>query len=120
MRLLIALLVVLATTFLYAAEPSSEQNPPQKGYVAPGDRFSLPYGFHFDPRTGILSSGQFPRNFRMPGPSSDLCYTMHSIIVSRPNKNTDEVRVRREQDCTMASVFKVRPMVHEIQVVQVP
>lgn len=115
-RLSLVALVILIATPLWAADKSNSaartsdennltaelytQGEPVAGFDA---QFINPQN-----RPGAKIQFQFDRDPMTPFGDEHACYTMHSIKVARPNKNSDETRKTGEQTCTAASKFRVK------------
>jgi len=113
MRLLA--ITLLALTVSAAAQDTTKSDEPAKDetYVASvQDRpliFVVDSPALADQKMKELRRG-IPKRLPLTGSSNDgSCYTMHSLIVHQPDKDSDAVRATGERTCTAASKFKVKP-----------
>jgi hypothetical protein len=57
-----------------------------------------------------------PKRLPLTGSSNEgRCYTMHSLIVRQPDKDSDSVRTAGERTCTAASNFKLKAATPQVR-----
>jgi hypothetical protein len=109
-------LVVLISTPLWAADksnsasqPSDENNLTAELYTR-GEPMAGSEAQFINPQklAGAKIQYQFKRDPQTSFGDERACYTMHSIKVARPNKNSDETTKAGEQTCTAASKFTMK------------
>ena len=117
MRLLCAVILLCIALPAAADEPTTEQSVDSRTYIASlGNRpvISGDSAWFIKSADGTESKLQelrrlSPKQFRSSAnPSKNACYTMHSIIVRQPDKDSDAIRTVGERTCTAASKFKVK------------
>jgi len=119
---LIALVILIAIP-LWAADKSnsavraSDDVNLSTELVTPAEPMDGPEAQFVNPQkwAGAMIQYQFKRDPQTPFGDERACYTMHSIKVARPNKNSDETRKAGEQTCTAASKFSMKSAAPEGQ-----
>lgn len=122
MRLLLIMLVVVTAGRTAASQEFQAQHPNRfsKGhdYVRPlvPENSPAPFSFKGDAapqrRFNLAEEdGLFPKKRVVAAPESNLCLTMHSLKVVRPNKHSDATVVVGQSTCTPADRFRTKAAV---------
>lgn len=105
------LAVLLLVSLQILAQDSSAPAVPElqnKDYIAELRVPAETLGTNLFDRIQVRPSRRWADDPGIPLGGNDQCYTMHSIIVRKPRRDSDEVRKTGERTCTLASRFKFK------------